>query len=68
MGIFVIAGTLLALVGLAGLIAVFAIPGWRPRGPRKTGALIRVGVFALCLVVGVAILAYGAMSGTTIRG
>lgn len=68
MGIFVVAGAFLALVGFAGLIAVFAIPGWRPHGPRTIGPLVRAGVFVLCLAVGVAILAYGVMSGTTIKG
>lgn len=66
MGILIIAAALLSLGGLIGTVAVFAIPSWRPRGPRKNATITRLVVFLACLVIGAAIIVYAAQSTTTI--
>ncbi|MFC6354585.1 hypothetical protein [Luethyella okanaganae] len=68
MGIIIIAGALLGVVGLVGLVCALAIPGWRPRGPNKGGAIGRILAFAICLAIGAGVLVYGALSTTTITG
>ncbi|MFT4230193.1 MAG: hypothetical protein QM602_07895 [Microbacterium sp.] len=60
MGILILGAALLTLIGLAGVIAVFAIPAWRPRGPQKKAAIGRLIAFAVAFVVGAGIMVYAA--------
>ena len=68
MGIFVILAAVLGVVGLVGLVSSFLVPSLRPVGRRRRRAIIRIAVFALMTVIGVAVLVASLSSNSTFVG